>query len=123
MVFVSERTDTALYGAPPGQILESNAHLVLLRTTLFRVLAGLLVVGGLLIGALAWFGLAEPKAWVLATLTVVGLIGIPYWWMSLAPYRDAGIGLTLGDIPPLMWVPSILMPIASILVWLDYLRS
>lgn len=122
MIFVSERADTALYGVRPSEVLESNGDLVLLRTTLFRVIAGFLVVGGLLIAALAWYGLQKPQTWALAVLTVVGLVAAPYWWISLAPYREAEITLSLGDIPPFMWVPSILMPIASALGWIHFLQ-
>lgn len=123
MIFISERTDTALYGGPPEEILESNGELASFRYVIVRVLAGLLVAAGLLTAGVARFGLTEPRAWVLAVLTLIGLGVLPYWWISLAPFRDTGISVGLGDIPPFMWVPAIVMPLASVLGWIGYLRS
>lgn len=124
MIFVSQRTDTALYGGPPQQILDEMPELRILRhTTVKGALAGFLVASGLLTVAVAWFGLREPEVWALTTLTIVGFAVLPYWWIALGPYRNSGINLALGDIPPFMWVPAIIMPAASILGWLNYLRS
>lgn len=124
MVFISERTDTELYGGHPHDILEKIPELRMLRqTTVKGALSGTLVACGLLTAGLAWFGLEQPEAWALGLLTIVGIAVIPYWWIALAPYRDAGITLTLGDIPPFMWAPAIVMPIASVVGWVDYLRS
>ncbi len=124
MIFISERTDTALYGGHPHDVLERIPELRILRhTTVKGALSGALVASGLLTAGLAWFGLERPEAWVLGLLTIVGVGVIPYWWVSLAPYRNAGITLTLGDIPPFMWVPAIVMPVASLLGWVDYLRT
>ncbi len=122
-VFVSERTDTILYQGPPQEILDSNDGLTTFRYTAIRVIAGLLVAAGAMTAGLAWYGLRDPQTWVLAILTVVGMAVLPYWWISLAPYRDAGIPLRLTDIPPLMWAPAITMPLASVLGWIDHLRA
>ena len=124
MIFVSQRTDTALYGGPPGQVLDEVPELRILRhTTVKGVLAGFLVAAGILTAALAWVGLRDPSVWALATLTIVGVAVLPYWWIAFAPYRNAGIRLALSDIPPFMWVPAILMSVASILGWISYWRS
>jgi hypothetical protein len=48
---------------------------------------------------------------------------LPFWWVSLAPYRDANVPLRVGDIPPFMWVPAIMMPVASLLAWIEHLRT
>jgi hypothetical protein len=56
-------------------------------------------------------------------LTVVGFAVLPYWWIVFRPYRDAGIKLGLLDLPPFMWVPGVLMPVASILGWIAYVRG
>lgn len=123
MIFISERTDTALYGGPPAEILASNPELAMFRYAVVRVIAGVLVAAGLLTAGIAWYGLREPRGWALAALTLVGLAVLPFWWISLAPFRDEGIRLTLGDIPPFMWAPAIAMPVASALGWIGYLRS
>lgn len=122
MLFISERTDARLFGAPSREILETNWELRTLRRVIVDALAGMLFATGVLTAGIAWFGLDEPRAWALATLTVVGIGVLPFWWVSLAPYRRAGISLTLGDIPPFMWVPALLLPAACILGWIAYVR-
>lgn len=121
-IFISPRTDAALYGGPPDEILNSNSSLTIFRYTAIRVMGGLLMTTGLLTASLAWYGLREPRIWVLTILTIVGLGVIPFWWVSLTPYRDAGIKLALVDIPPFMWVAAVTMPVASILGWIDQLQ-
>lgn len=124
MVFLSERTDTALYGGHPREVFERIPELRTLRkTTVKGALSGSLVAMGLLTAGVAWFGLDRPEAWALGLLTLVGLVVLPYWWLSLAPYRNAGVPLSLGDIPPFMWAPAIVMPVASVLGWVEYLRT
>jgi hypothetical protein len=118
LVFVSTRADTEFFGAHPRQVLDGNPQMAVLRVVVLRTLAGMLVASGVLVLALAWFGLAGSDRWALGALTVVGLAVLPFWWVALAPYRAAGVRLGLGDIPPLMWVPAILMPVASALGWL-----
>lgn len=116
-VFVSVRADTALFGGLPEEALAADRNLATLKVMLVRALCGFMLAAGVLCAAVAWFGLAEPRIWALTTLTAVGLIVLPYWWFTLAPYRAAGYTLRLADIPPFMWVPAIVMPIASVLGW------
>lgn len=123
IVFVSPRTDQALFGAAPEEVLSSNPDLVTFRFVVLRTLAGLLVATGLLTAGVAWFGMSDGGPWALTLLTVVGLAVIPFWWIALGPYREAGIRLGLGDIPPFMWVPALVMPAASLLGWFGYLRG
>jgi len=123
ILFVSERTDTALFGADPREIRAVNPDLTTLRGIILRALAGLLVASGTLTLGVAWFGMREPETWALTLLTIVGLVVLPYWWVALEPYRAAGVGLRLSDIPPFMWVPAIVMPVAAALGWVDRLRG
>ncbi len=118
MVYISTRTDTALFGAPPDQVLAGNPQLVMLRMMLIRSLSGLMVAAGLAVLGLAWFGMRTPDRWVLGLLAVIGAAVLPFWWSVFAPYRAAGIRLAIGDLPPFMWVPAILMPVASVFGWL-----
>jgi hypothetical protein len=123
MIFVSERTDTALYGGPPDKVLDSNRALRDFRYVAIRVLSGLLVATGLLTLGITWFGLRAPEPWALAALTVIGLGILPFWWAAFGPYRAAGVRLSLGDVPPFMWLPAVLAPLAGILGWIGILRS
>lgn len=122
IVFVSTRTDTALFGTDPRALMATNTDLVTLRGIVVRALSALLVGAGVLVVGMAWFALADRTVWAVALLTIVGLGVIPYWWIALAPYRAAGISLQLSDIPPFMWVPAVLMPVASMLAWIHLAR-
>lgn len=122
-LFGSPATDTALYGSPPEELLVSNPQLATLRHVTLRAVAGLLVAAGLLTTAVAWFELGGSETWALALLTLVGVAVLPYWWIAFGPYRQAGIKLGPLDLPPFMWVPGVLMPVASILGWSAYLRG
>jgi len=119
-LFGSPAADAALFGDAPEAILESNPDLATLRGVILRVIAGLLVASGSLVIALSWFGLKPPTAWALGALSFVGVVVIPYWWIAFRPYRDADIGMGLLDVPPFMWVPAILMPLAAALGWIAY---
>jgi hypothetical protein len=118
-LMTSPATDTDLFGAAPEKLLASDLRLSTLRRVMLRAIAGLLVAGGLLTTATAWYGLRRPTIWALTLLTAVTVLVLPYWWISFGPYREAGIRLRLLDLPPFMWVPGILMPLASVLGWLD----
>jgi hypothetical protein len=117
-LFGSPSTDTALYGGRPEVLLATNHQLATLRHVILRAIAGLLVAAGLLTATMAWFGLADPRPWALGLLTIVGLVVLPYWWIAFGLYRQGGVRLALLDLPPFMWVPGILMPVASILGWM-----
>ena len=119
-VFVTSATDEALFGAAPEIILESNPALFTLRGITLRAIAGLLVAAGSMVVAVSWFGLKSPTSWALGALTFVGVAVIPYWWIAFRPYREGGVAMSLLDIPPFMWVPAFLMPLASALGWIAH---
>lgn len=122
-LFTSPASDTVLFGGPPEELLAANTDLATLRHVTFRVIAGLLVAAGLLTMSVAWFALGETEIWALGLLTVVGVAVIPYWWITFGPYREVGVKLGLFDLPPFMWVPGLLMPVAAALGWIDQLRA
>jgi hypothetical protein len=122
-MFLTHDTDLALYGAEPQKLLATRPDLLTLRRTVFRVIAGLFVAAGILVIGVAWFGLRSRSPWALGLLTVVGLAVLPYWWIALAPYRAAGIKLPLSVVPPFMWVPGLLAPLASLIGWIDIVRK
>jgi len=118
ILFVSNRTDTALYGASPADLLTADPHLVLLRRTILIALAGLLVGFGVVEAFLAWFGLGGAHSWALAALALSGVAMLPFWLLVLRPYLEAGIALTLGDVPPFIWVPAALLVPATVASWI-----
>ncbi len=117
-LFVTPRTDTAYFGAPPPELLAADPALIKLRTLLLTVLAGFLLLAGTSFIFLAWFGLRQGHGWALAALGAGSALAVVWWALALLPYVRAGVGLTLGDLPPFMWVPAALLLPAVALGWL-----
>jgi hypothetical protein len=118
ILVMSRRTDTELLGAPPDDLRATNPPLVTLRRITFTLLAGMMVAAGVLIVSLAWFGLRDHQSWALVALTVASAIVLPFWWLVLQQYLRAGASPTLGDLPPFMWIPAVLLLPAAILGWI-----
>ncbi|MES2154400.1 MAG: hypothetical protein V4510_04620 [bacterium] len=107
LLFLSPRTDRELYGQEPSDALQ-NTTLRGVRDTVVLALAGTLVAAGLLAVAMAWFGLGDGAAWAFWSLAAAGAVVLPYWIMVLRPYWGAGVWTGLGDLPPFMWVTTLL---------------
>jgi len=114
-LFVNHRTDSAYFGASPEVLLAADPALGKLRTVLLTVIAGFPISLGVTFLAVAWFALKEGRVWGLLTLAIAGVVAVLLWAVSLAPYYRAGIGFTLGDLPPFMWVPALLIIPGTIL--------
>jgi len=104
-LFLSGRTDAALYGTDTARLLRDSPELRQLRTTLLTVVGGLLVGFAIAELGLIWFGLRAGQAWALWVLVVSGLVLLPIWFLVLRPYFAAG-PVGLGDLPPFMWIPA-----------------
>lgn len=117
MVILSGRTDTHLFGADPPSVL-ADSRVRTLRAILVAMLGGCMLAAGVLVSAIAWFGLGARSIWAMATLTIVAVALIPFWWHVLRPYRVAKTPVGLGDVPPFMWVPLALDAPAVALGWL-----
>jgi len=121
-VFISQRTDSQLFGATPSELLERNEELALFRTLFLTNAGGSLVIIGLFMVSLAWFGLRQHQAWAFVTLVLAGLIVLPYWFLVFKPYWNAGITIRFADLPPVFWIPTLLLFPGVIFGWLG-LRS
>lgn len=117
ILFVATRPDTALYGAKPDALLASEPRLELFRRTAFMAMSGLLVGLGICEMATAWFGIGGGHRWALVALAVSGFAMLPYWILVFRPYIAAGIPLSLGDLPPFIWIPAAVLVPASVLGW------
>jgi len=117
-LFVSNSADTAYFGEAPERLLEEDPALSKLRKLLLEVMAGFLVMAGVLFGAIAWFALRQAQPWALYALGTGGAAAIAFWAIALSPYVRQGVRLTLGDVPPFMWVPALLLVPALILGWI-----
>lgn len=116
-IFISHRTDTAFFGVDASDLLAGDPNLRKLRTLLLTVIAGFLLLSGSLFVSLAWFGLKAGLAWALPALSIGGLLAIGLWALALLPYFRAG-PVTLGDLPPFMWIPTALIVPATVLGWI-----
>ena len=117
-LFVSHSTDSAYFGVPPSELLNSNSAIPKLRTLLLTVIAGFLLLSGSAFIFVAWFGLRTGQPWALAALGTGSGLAIVWWALALRPYFSAGIPVTLGDLPPFMWIPAALILPAVILGWI-----
>jgi hypothetical protein len=117
ILFLSTRTDAALFGGDPSVMLAADPVLARLRFTLMLAVGGLLVALGIAELSLAWFGVRAGQTWALWALTLSGLAVLPIWYMLLRPYLAAG-PVGLGDLPPFMWIPTVTFIPAIALSWI-----
>ena len=117
-IIISYRTDKKLFGDEPMKVMKENKPLADLRKIMLPMLAAMLVVSGLSIVSIAWFGLRTGHPWAIIVLAIAGLVVLPYWWLVFKPYLDAGIRITLADAPPFIWVPTILYLPAILFGWI-----
>lgn len=101
-------SDTLAFGAPPREVLETQPAVRLLRRILLRIVGGLLLCGGVMVVALAWFGWRHGAVWAFAALSAVALLAVPYWLLAARPFVQAGVRIRLRDVPPFMWVTTAL---------------
>jgi hypothetical protein len=121
-IFISHRTDSRLFGAAPSELLDRNEELATFRTLFLTNAGGALVVIGIFIVSLAWFGLRQHQVWAFVSLVLAGLVVLPYWFLVFKPYVIAGISIRLGDLPPIFWIPTLVLLPGTIFGWLG-LRS
>jgi len=117
-IFVSHSTDREYFGTSPSELLSSDPALSKLRTLLLTVIAGFLLLAGTLYLFVAWFGLKQGELWALVSLASGGLVAIAFWALALLPYFRSGIPVTIGDLPPFMWIPAVLILPAILLGWM-----
>jgi hypothetical protein len=115
ILMLSAQSDLLLFGKNPGDLLHESTSLALLYRLTFDLIGTLLLVFGLLVAALAWFGLRHGEWWALLTLVGVEVIFIAGWIVVLSPYIQRGIPIQLGALPPNLFVPAILLIPAGLL--------
>ena len=111
------RPDKALFGSEP--LHERDAPRVrTLGIMMWDWLSGTLVFAGILELGVVWFGLARGERWAYLILIFANLALVSYHALIVGRYVRAGAKLRLLEIPPLMWVPTICVPIAAVLGWI-----
>ena len=118
ILVLSPRTDAALFGGDPRDLVRDFPALFALQRVLLTWLSALLVAFGLLVIAVAWFGLRRGEPWALAVLTACWLVTLVGFGLLFRRYIDAGVSLSLGDLPPLFHYPVFLVTPAIILSWI-----
>lgn len=117
IVFVSGRTDTAFFGKTPSEMM-SDPAVSAFRTMMITIISGGLLGAGAFLMSLTWFGIRAGHRWALWTSAVGCLLAAALWLLALAPYPKAGVKLTLGDAPPFIWLPALLLLPATVLGYL-----
>jgi hypothetical protein len=83
-------------------------------------LGGTLVSAGILELAVVWFGLVRGEGWAYLTLIFANLALTPYYGLVVGRYVRTDARLRILEIPPLIWVPAILVPIAIVLGLIEF---
>jgi len=111
------RPDAALFGSQP--IDERDAVRVrVLGIMLWDWLSGTLVSAGILELSVVWFGLVRGETWAFIALTLANVALAPYYGLIVRRYVRVGARLRILEVPPLIWVPAILVPIAVVFGWI-----
>jgi len=118
ILIISNRTDTELFGTEPSELLRNNPELAEFRTLFFSNAGGSLIIIGIFIISLTWFGLKQNELWAFITLVITGLIVLPFWYLTFRQYIHAGISFTFSDLPPVFWIPATILLPAIILGWI-----
>ncbi len=116
-LLTSTRTDTALFGASPEDLVAKDSPLGLVRFVTVNWFAAYMLGVGILQVALSWFGLRSGQSWALWSLTLAGLAMVPGIWISIGPYARAGAVPGIGEMPPFITI-LVLVPIAAVLGWI-----
>jgi len=122
ILIISNRMDRELFGTEPSELLDRNPELARFRTLFFSNAGGSLVIIGIFIISLSWFGLRQQQWWSFLTLVLTGLIVLPFWFLTSRPYIKAGISIHFADLPPIFWIPTLVLIPAIIFGWIG-LRS
>jgi hypothetical protein len=110
------RPDAILF-KPAAMDEASRRSLAVQSRILWDWLGGTLAAFGALQAFVAWFGLGEGQPWALWALSAGDLAMFPFWFLMLRPYAQAHARLRLLEVPPVVWVPALLVPPAVVLGW------
>jgi len=101
ILVLSPRTDAAMFGGDPNALVREFPPLLALQRVLLVWLGASLAAFGLLIITVTWFGLRRGEPWALPVLAGCWLIVLAGFALLFKRYVDAGVTLSLGDLPPL----------------------
>jgi hypothetical protein len=113
IVGLSSRTDRQMWNRSSQELLEDPVVRDL-RAHHHIVVAGLLVGLGILELGLAWSGIRTMPGTALGSLVAAGAVMLPYWIAMLLQFTRRGVDVTLRDVQPFVWVPTLLWVAGSI---------
>ncbi len=116
-LFFTERSDAGAFGQSPAELIAHAPGIDTYRHVVWLALGGLLLGVGLLEAAVAWWGIRAGALWSLVTLTAVAAVMATFWVAILGVYVRHGAAVSLGDVPPFMWVTALLHVLAIVLGW------
>jgi hypothetical protein len=115
---LSPRTDAAMFGGDPNALVREFPALLALQRVLVIWLSASLAAFGLLIISVTWFGLRRGEPWALPALAACWLLVLAGFGLLFKRYIDAGVTVSLGDLPPLFHYPAFLVTPGLILSWI-----
>lgn len=118
ILVLSPRTDAAMFGGDPNALVREFPPLRELQRVLIYWLGAALAAFGLLVIAVTWFGLRRGEPWALPALTACWLVTLAGFALVFKRYADAGVSLSLSDLPPLFHYPAFLVTPAILLSWI-----
>ena len=117
-VFMSGRTDAVFFGRPLAELYATDPALrdaVGIHMTMLSATLGAL---GISVAALAWCGLRQRSRAALVGL-VLTPVPIVAWFLAVAlSYAAKGAVISLADVPPFVWLGSLVAIIGGTLGWL-----
>lgn len=118
ILVLSPRTDAAMFGGDPNALVREFPPLLALQRVLLVWLGVTLAAFGLLVIAVTWFGLRGSEPWALPVLAACWLLVLAGFAVLFKRYVDAGVTLSLSDLPPLFHYPAFLVTPAIVLSWI-----
>jgi hypothetical protein len=118
ILVLSPRTDAAMFGGDPQALVREFPPLLALQRVLLVWLGFTLAAFGLLVIVVAYFGLRRGEPWALPVLAACWVLVMVGFAVLFKRYTDAGVTLSLGDLPPLFHYPAFLVTPAIVLSWI-----
>jgi hypothetical protein len=113
----SDESDTALFGHQPTQLLKNDPQYALPGKILIHWIAALLVMVGIFLLSIVWFGLRQGQIWAFWAIVLSNIAALAGWLAVLLPVVRKRIPLGF-DLPPVVLIlAAFVLPIAGVLGW------